>query len=94
MLAEILYIQDAEPAKTGDQLKDKVFVVTGEVHLYKNRAELQKEIENAGGKVAGSVSKKTSYLINNDVESGSSKNIKAKELGIPIITEEQFKEML
>ena len=55
---------------------------------------IQKEIENAGGKVVGSVSKKTNYLINNDVESGSSKNVKAKELGIPIITEEQFKEML
>ena len=94
VLAEILNIQDAEPVKTGDQLKDKVFVVTGEVHLYKNRAELQKEIENAGGKVAGSVSKKTSYLINNNVTSESSKNVKAKELGIPIITEEQFKEML
>lgn len=94
VLAEILNIQDAEPVKTGDQLKDKVFVVTGEVHLYKNRAELQKEIENAGGKVAGSVSKKTSYLINNDVTSDSSKNAKAKELGIPIITEGQFKEML
>lgn len=94
LLAGILNIQNAEPIKTGDQLKNKVFVITGDVHLYKNRTELQKEIENAGGKVSGSVSKKTNYLINNDVESGSSKNIKAKELGIPIITEEQFKDML
>ena len=94
LLAEILNIQDAEPIKTGDQLKNKVFVITGDVHHYKNRTELQKVIENAGGKVSGSVSKKTSYLINNDVASESSKNAKAKELGIPIITEEQFKDML
>ena len=71
-----------------------MFVITGDVHCYKNRTELQKVIENAGGKVSGSVSKKTSYLINNDVSSESSKNAKAKELGIPIITEEQFKDML
>ena len=93
-MADIFHIQGFENEKTGDKLKDKVFVITGDVHYYKNRTELQKVIENAGGKVSGSVSKRTSYLINNDVSSESSKNAKAKELGIPIITEEQFKEML
>lgn len=75
-------------------LVNKTFVVTGSVHHYKNRAELQKTIEDLGGKVVGSVSKSTSYLINNDATSDSSKNKKAKSLGIPIITEEQFLELI
>lgn len=66
------------------------FVVTGDVHHYKNRNELKAYIESQGGKVTGSVSKSTHYLINNDAESQSSKNKKAHELNIPIITEEQF----
>ena len=68
----------------------KTFVVTGDVNHFKNRKELQAKIEALGGKVTGSVSKNTDYLINNDSESGSSKNKKAKELGIPILTEEAF----
>ena len=66
------------------------FVITGEVHYYKNRDEFKAYVEGAGGKVTGSVTSKTSYLVNNDADSGSSKNRKAKELGIPIITEEEF----
>ena len=65
------------------------FVVTGDVHHYKNRNELKAYIESQGGKVTGSVSKSTHYLINNDAESQSSKNKKAHELNIPIITEQQ-----
>ena len=68
----------------------KTFVITGSLNHYENRDAMKAEIEAGGGKVAGSVSKKTDYLINNDIESGSSKNKKAKELGIPIITEDDF----
>ena len=71
-------------------LRGKIFVVTGSMEHYSNRNELVAEIENLGGKVSGSVSTKTSYLINNDNLSGSSKNKKAKELNVPIITEEEF----
>ena len=66
------------------------FVVTGYVHRYKNRNELKAYIESQGGKVTGSVSKSTDYLINNDVTSTSSKNTKAKSLGIPILSEQDF----
>ena len=75
-------------------LQGKTFVVTGSVNHYKNRDELKADIENRGGKVSGSISSKTTYLINNDIDSNSSKNKKAKELNIPIITEEQFLSML
>ena len=74
-------------------LTNKTFVITGKLHIYANRDALKKEIENNGGKVVGSVSSKTDYLINNDSTSNSSKNKKAKELGIQIITEDQFEEM-
>ena len=70
------------------------FVITGSVHHFKNRNEVKAEVEKRGGKVTGSVTSKTNYLINNDAESSSSKNRKAKELGIPIISEEEFLEML
>ena len=72
----------------------KTFVITGSVHHFANRNEVKALIESKGGKVAGSVSSKTHYLINNDAESASSKNKKAKELGVPIITEEEFLELL
>ena len=71
-------------------LRGKIFVVTGSLKYYLNRNELVVEIENLGGKVSGSVSAKTSYLINNDSMSSSSKNKKANELKVPIITEEEF----
>ena len=69
------------------------FVITGDVHDFKNRDEFKAYVETQGGKVAGSVSGKTSYLVNNDVESTSSKNKKAKDLGVPIISEDTFIEM-
>lgn len=75
---------------SGGSCAGMTFVITGEVHHYKNRDEFKAYVESQGGKVAGSVSKKTSYLVNNDAESLSSKNRKAKELGVPIITEDEF----
>lgn len=76
---------------SGEQdLKGKVFVVTGSLTHFANRNELKDQIEKRGGKVTGSVTGKTDYLINNDTTSSSSKNKKAKELGIPIISEEDF----
>ncbi len=70
------------------------FVITGELNRFENRRAAQDLIERLGGKATGSVSAKTNYLINNDIQSSSSKNKMAKQLGIPIITEEQFIEML
>ena len=72
-------------------LDGMTFVITGSLETYPNRDALKKEIEDRGGKVAGSVSAKTTCLINNDINSSSSKNKKAKSLGIPIINEEMFK---
>ena len=69
------------------------FVITGDVHHFKNRDAFKTYVEAEGGKVAGSVSGKTNYLVNNDVESTSSKNKKAKSLGVPIISEDTFLEM-
>lgn len=71
-------------------LSNKIFVITGSLNHFKNRNELVSIIEQLGGKVSGSVSSKTSYLINNDVTSTSGKNKKAKELGVPVISEEEF----
>lgn len=71
----------------------KTFVITGDVYEFKNRNEFKAYVEQQGGKVTGSVSKKTDYLVNNDTQSTSSKNNKAKELGIPIISEERFIEI-
>ena len=75
------------------KLSGKNFVITGSLTHFTNRDELTKKIEDLGGKVVGSVSSKTSYLINNDITSTSGKNKKAKELGIPIITEEDLIKM-
>ena len=75
-------------------LSGKIFVITGSLIHYKNRDELVGVIESMGGKVSGSVSAKTSYLINNDTQSSSSKNKKAKQLNIPIISEEDFINMI
>lgn len=72
------------------KLQNLVFCITGKVSIWKNRDELSTFIESLGGKVTGSVSKNTNYLINNDVNSTSAKNNKAKELGIPIISEQTF----
>ena len=75
-------------------LTGKTFVITGSLHVYKNRDELTKEIKLHGGKVGSSVTLKTDCLINNDITSNSSKNKKAKTLGIPIITEKEFQELI
>ena len=72
----------------------KIFVITGSLEHFSNRKELQALIESKGGKVTGSVTGKTSYLINNDAASSSSKNKKARELGIPVISEDDFLKML
>ena len=85
-----LNISQSSSAPTGNSCEGLTFVITGDVHHYKNRNELKAYIENQGGKVTGSVSKSTSFLINNDIESSSGKNKKAKELSIPIISEEDF----
>lgn len=76
--------------KEEQNLKDKIIVITGTLKNYKNREELKKDIEARGGKVTGSVSTKTSYLINNDVNSGTSKNATARQLNVPIISETEF----
>lgn len=77
-----------------ESLLNKSFVITGRLNHYKNRDELVNIIEQLGGKVSGTVSSKTNYLINNDVASTSGKNKKAKDLGIPIISENQFVQMI
>ncbi len=88
LLKEVTLVKEE---KTMEQdLAGKTFVITGSLNSFANREELKQLIEDRGGKVAGSVSAKTSYLINNDVESSSSKNKKAKSLGVPIISEEDF----
>jgi DNA ligase (NAD+) len=86
LLREVVLDESYEEG--GAALGGKTFVITGSLNHFENREALKEAIQRAGGKVAGSVSSKTSYLINNDVSSGSSKNKKARELGIPIIDEE------
>ncbi len=93
LLAEVTIEQEAE---TGGEkrLEGMTFVITGSVEHFENRKALQEAIEAQGGKATGSVTSKTTYLINNDTTSNSSKNKKAKELGVPIISEEDFIKLL
>ena len=92
-LLELLEIAASEPVtEVKGSCAGLTFVITGDVHQFKNRDEFKAYVEANGGKVAGSVSKKTSYLVNNDVTSTSSKNMKARELGIPILSEDDFVE--
>ena len=85
---------EGEGILSGNRIfEGKTFVITGSVSHYPSRRQLKEEIERLGGKVAGSVSSKTSFLINNDALSGSSKNRAARELGIPVITEQQYLNM-
>ena len=86
--------QVTTPTIKFSEVNGKTFVITGAVHQFQNRDEVKAIIETHGGKVTASVSKNTDYLINNDINSTSSKNIKAKQLGVPIITEEQLIAML
>ena len=90
-LLELLSIPAAEPVtETKGSCVGLTFVITGDVHSFRNRDAFKAYVEANGGKVAGSVSKKTSFLVNNDLESTSSKNVKARELGIPILSEDDF----
>lgn len=89
------HLELPEPPKTEAEqdMQGLTFVITGSVEHFANRNEVKAEIEKRGGKVTGSVTSKTSYLINNDTTSNSSKNKKARELGIPVLSEETFMEM-
>ena len=93
LLPELAIVKPAQTTQA-QILEGKVFVITGSVVHFANRSEVKELIEAKGGKVTGSVTSKTDYLINNDVNSTSGKNKKAKELGIPIISEETFLQML
>jgi len=93
-LANEFIFEKEKENSTVDTLQGKSFCITGKLISYSNRAELVKEIESHGGKVVSSVTKKTDYLINNDTESVSSKNKTAKSLGIPVISEVKFKQMI
>ena len=93
-LLDEVEIPEEEAPAGGQNLAGINFVITGSVEHFANRGEVKEEIEKRGGKVTGSVTSKTNYLINNDVNSTSSKNRKARELGIPIISEEEFMKML
>ena len=89
-LLSLIEVSQQQQQRSGNQCEGLTFVITGDVHNFKNRNELKAYIEARGGKVAGSVSGSTSFLINNDVTSTSGKNKKAKELGIPILSEDDF----
>lgn len=86
--------EEASDSNISDKLKGKIFVITGSLNQFSNRDEVKNKIESLGGKVSGSISAKTSYLVNNDINSTSSKNKKAKQLNIPIITESELLNML
>ena len=94
LLEHLHFPKEQSPELNSSILNGKTFCITGTTYHYKNRKALQEEIERFGGKITGSISNKTDVLINNDIESSSSKNNKAKELGIPIITEEEFLKMI
>ena len=89
-LAEILNIKSVEEINNDLPLDGRKYVITGTLKEFKNRAELQKFIEDKGGKVVSGVSKNTTWLVTNTPNSGTSKNVTAQRLGIPIITEEEF----
>ncbi len=93
LLKEITFQQEEKVSKP-QKLSGKIFVITGSLEKYTNRKELKDLIESLGGKVTGSVTGKTNYLINNHAASASAKNKKAKELGVEIITEKQFQKMI
>lgn len=94
LIVEFNFRESENNGNVKQVLGDKIFVITGSLKFYKNREELVATIERNGGKVSGSVSAKTSYLINNDVTSTSGKNKKAHDLGIPIISEGEFVQMI
>lgn len=93
-LLDVLTIDESFEEQHVSAISGKTFVITGSLTHFDNRDACKEKIESLGGKTAGSVSKKTDYLINNDSTSGSSKNKKARDLGIPVITEEEFLAMI
>lgn len=93
LMPKLELVKESDEGRS-DQLAGLTFVITGKVEHFDNRDALKAAVEKAGGKTSSAVSSKTDYLINNDISSGSSKNRKAKELGIPIITEEEFLKMI
>ncbi|MBR5361622.1 MAG: NAD-dependent DNA ligase LigA, partial [Lachnospiraceae bacterium] len=93
-LLKELTIEIPKIDSSNESISGKTFVITGSLEHFDNRNALKELIESKGGKVSGSVSAKTDYLINNDSASGSSKNKKAKELDIPIISEDEFLKLL
>lgn len=89
LLIEVNIINNSN-ISNGNKCKELTFVITGDLHHYKNRNELKSYIEGQGGKVTNSISRSTNFLINNNIESSSNKNKMAKELSIPIISENKF----
>ncbi|MCI8925365.1 MAG: NAD-dependent DNA ligase LigA [Lachnospiraceae bacterium] len=92
LLKEVTIEKVVPSSKADGKCKGLTFVITGDVHHYKNRDEFKAYVEAMGGKVTGSVTGKTDYLVNNDAQSTSSKNRKAAQLGVPVITEDEFVE--
>lgn len=89
-LISILKLKKIETSRDGNQISGKVFVITGKLEKFENRKQAQDKIEELGGKFSSSISNNTDYLINNDIDGKSSKNKKAKELGVKIISEDEF----
>ena len=94
ILARYVNIEKPEVIKNSNKLEGVTFVITGSLNHFVNRDEAKAKIESLGGKVSGSVSTKTNFLINNDINSTSGKNKKAKELGVKVINEEELIRML
>lgn len=94
LIFEHFELKKTQICQSNSTLNGKTFVVTGNVNIFKNREELKCRVESCGGKVVGSISKNVNFLVNNDSESKSSKNVKAKQLGVTIITEEELMGML
>lgn len=94
ILSRYMSFEIAQTTSNNTNLSGKTFVITGSLNHFTNRDEIKEKIEHLGGKVSGSVSAKTNYLVNNDINSTSSKNKKAKSLNIPIISEDELIEML
>ena len=94
ILSRYMSFEIAQTTSNNTNLSGKTFVITGSLNHFTNRDEIKEKIEQLGGKVSGSVSAKTNYLVNNDINSTSSKNKKAKSLNIPIISEDELIEML
>ncbi len=89
-ITQIRNERDSFDVKDGKRCEGLSFVITGKVHTFNNRDEFTTYVKSQGGRVSGSVSKDTDYLVNNDLASTATKNKKAKELGTKIITEDQF----